>query len=385
LPGEPSSAAADVLKQTEQECEAFKLQLTQVDKKIRIEVEEAQTQMQQQYQEEFAQVQKMVLNMEEEQQRRVEAERLTSLALLERDRTARLKRMAEEEEQRRQEEERCREENAMYSEELRLREFYEHRRSCKRREWRNMAWEDRRGSQVRTEERRMEELEGERLLREQRETEASQRRAMAREDDAAMRLREFEREQRERHLMAMADSASFALRDEVRREREVLHLARADVESQHWREASLAAAESQRMAIEDERSALLRHSYAAPGAAVGTRRRVAALGGHVLANPSVPTVVKPSAALGSLIQPPPLSTRTPSETMRPSTGADGGSKPVRTSKLGNSGVLQHRSSTSQTSLCTSGDAVIDPWDTSCKPVQTEIGRPRQPPPHQNLM
>lgn len=149
----------------------------------------------------------------EEQDRQIEAERRALQERLERERLARLTQIRAEEEARRAEEERSREEMAMYSEELRLRECYAYEQSCRRREWRRLAAEDRRCMAVRTEERRTQKAREEALAREL-EVKAAMERAQ-REAKAAA-----EREQQETRRMRAADADSHRLREALVREME---------------------------------------------------------------------------------------------------------------------------------------------------------------------
>lgn len=69
-PEPPTSPAEEALKRTEEECQALKSQVSEMNEMMRIQVEEAQARTQKQCLEELAQMQKMAMKMEEEQQRR---------------------------------------------------------------------------------------------------------------------------------------------------------------------------------------------------------------------------------------------------------------------------------------------------------------------------
>eukprot|EP00927_Polykrikos_kofoidii_P040363 TRINITY_DN34522_c0_g1_i1.p1 TRINITY_DN34522_c0_g1~~TRINITY_DN34522_c0_g1_i1.p1 ORF type:complete len:1808 (-),score=356.33 TRINITY_DN34522_c0_g1_i1:226-5649(-) len=156
-----------------------------------------------------------------------------------------------DEEMRRLEEQRLREECAMQSEEWRLRSFYSTERAIRHREHRAFVWEDRRGSQIREEEKQAQSNE-------ERGREAAERQALFKEDVASANVRDEERRQREIASLCAEDECSLRCRESWRREEDQRRFAVADVEAQRWRAVLREDDERQRMAAEDILSELQR-------------------------------------------------------------------------------------------------------------------------------
>lgn len=184
-------------------------------------------------------------------ERRIEAERLACLQLLERQHQELMEQMQREEEERRKEEACLKEQLWMHTEELMCREFYSEERQAQRRESRRMRMEDKLSRHVQEEEQRMKEDA-------ERAREAVERGRLEREDQWSTAVRRRAHEQREGHAMALEESQSDAWRCRLRFEWENSCLANADAESRRCRDRAKEAEECKSMAREDQYSSMQR-------------------------------------------------------------------------------------------------------------------------------
>eukprot|EP00929_Paragymnodinium_shiwhaense_P119570 TRINITY_DN9146_c0_g2_i2.p1 TRINITY_DN9146_c0_g2~~TRINITY_DN9146_c0_g2_i2.p1 ORF type:complete len:1824 (+),score=505.27 TRINITY_DN9146_c0_g2_i2:231-5702(+) len=236
----------------------------------------------------------------EEEQRKFEEDRLAQLAELERVQKELQERIRREEAEEAAEAERRREEFAMNSEEIRLRDFYYAERSAQHRERRGFGYEDRRSWQVREERLQAEKDE-------EKGRQALEGDRMQREDEAARRIRSMINEAREQQRMLVEDELSNRFRVEMQRLSEVARMEEADRCAWRWREALREQDEVRRMTAAEAESEMMRQcaeptrsskKVRQPGGTVGLQALAARASSSAV---SVAKELSPEAALAGLV------------------------------------------------------------------------------------